>query len=363
MVRVCHVVSGDLWAGAEVMVYNLLNRLREMDEVELSVVILNEGRLHQELHRIGLNIALIEENRLSFVKMISTFREFLKRYKPQIIHSHRYKENLLAFFSGGSKEDIRLLATQHGMPEVNTGKTFSAKQFIPSLNRYILSKYYDMLVVVSAEMATQFRGRYGFFDHRLCVIHNGIELLPFKPSYSLGGRITIGSAGRLFPVKDFALMVKIANELVGQGADVQFFLAGEGPERGNLEARISEYGLEKIFHLRGHIDNMHDFYSTIDCYINTSIHEGIPMSILEAMSHGLPVIAPNVGGLSEIISDGVDGHLVSERTTEAFADKCIRMQDDYERGKMGAAARGKIKRLFSAAHMAEQYYCLYRSLL
>ena len=97
--------------------------------------------------------------------------------------------------------------------------------------------------------------------------------------------------------------------------------------------------------------------------MNTSVHEGLPMSILEAMAHGLPVIAPNVGGISEIIDDGIDGFLVNDRSPAAFAEQILKLQDVKLRRRMGEAAREKIHRSFSAQSMAAQYYKLYRELV
>ena len=80
-------------------------------------------------------------------------------------------------------------------------------------------------------------------------------------------------------------------------------MAGEGPERSKLQALIQQYGLNETFVLQGHLDDRLPFYRSLDLYLNTSVHEGIPMSILEAMAHGIPVVAPNVGGIGEVINN------------------------------------------------------------
>ena len=87
------------------------------------------------------------------------------------------------------------------------------------------------------------------------------------------------------------------------------------------------------------------------------------MAILEAMAYGLPVIAPKVGGIVEIIEDGVDGFLVSGRNAEDFAEKCIVLQDGSLRAKMGQAARAKVEKTFSAMSMAQKYRKLYNEIV
>ena len=116
------------------------------------------------------------------------------------------------------------------------------------------------------------------------------------------------------------------------------------------------------FFLKGHVEDVSAFYRGLDVYLNTSLHEGIPMSILEAMAHNLPVIAPAVGGLVEIIEDGVDGFLVASRDPEVFAEKCLLLRDPELRLRMGRAARAKVERCFSADMMARSYLRLYHEL-
>ena len=108
---------------------------------------------------------------------------------------------------------------------------------------------------------------------------------------------------------------------------------------------------------------MEDFYKGLDIYMNTSIHEGIPMSVLEAMGHGLPVIAPKVGGFPEIIEDGINGFLIQDRNPYKFAEKVLFLSQWRKRFNMGTAARMRIKEHFSQEVMVEKYLGLYRELL
>jgi glycosyltransferase involved in cell wall biosynthesis len=128
----------------------------------------------------------------------------------------------------------------------------------------------------------------------------------------------IGSAGRFCPVKDYSFMIHVAKAVKEKTNNIEFHLAGEGPERSKLQAIIQQYNLNETFMLKGHVEDMLTFYRSLDIYLNTSVHEGIPMSILEAMAYGLPVVAPNVGGISEIVSDGEDSYLIENRDPKAF---------------------------------------------
>ena len=142
--------------------------------------------------------------------------------------------------------------------------------------------------------------------------------------------------------------------------NIKFHLAGEGPERAKLQALIQQHGLNETFVLQGHLDDMPPFYRSLDLYLNTSVHEGIPMSILEAIAHGLPVVAPDVGGISEIVSDGEDGYLIEKRDPKAFAEKCFLLYENKQlRRRIAWVTREKIVKSFSVENMAAQYYELY----
>ena len=88
--------------------------------------------------------------------------------------------------------------------------------------------------------------------------------------------------------------------------------------REKILSKIQEYGISDRFKLLGHLDDMEEFYSTIDIYLNTSHHEGLPMTIIEAMAHSVPVVAPEVGGFPEVVEHGKTGWLVKNRIASEF---------------------------------------------
>jgi glycosyltransferase involved in cell wall biosynthesis len=192
------------------------------------------------------------------------------------------------------------------------------------------------------------------------VIHNGITIPENVSTKKIRNTSVIGSSGRFFRVKDYPLMVEVAKEVLKRTNCIRFELAGDGPELRTVQTMIQTYGLEERVLLRGFVKDMGAFYQGLDLYLNTSVHEGIPISVLEAMAYRLPIIAPKVGGLSEIIEDGMDGYLVENRSPKAFAEKCLQLFDDRNlREQMAIAAREKVIKEFSVEQMARRYYHLY----
>ncbi len=360
--RVILLASGDLWAGAEVMVHQLACGLKEFDNIQILVVLLNNGRLAEEIKIVGIEVHIVNESHLSISGLAREIRKIVKDFSPHIIHSHRYKENLLAWIVTRAMSRIRLIATQHGMPETAVREQSIAARLQTGLFFRLLSCCFDRTILVSGEIQQLLVGSYGFTTKNTNVIHNGISLSSnvIQPTKD---KMIIGSAGRLFPVKDFSLMVDIANIVVPQSNAIDFVLAGDGPERPMLEAKAMEYGLQNRFSFLGHLDNMSTFYRSLDVYINTSVHEGIPMSVLEAMSHSLPVVAPKVGGFPEIVEHGVNGYLVNNRSPDVFADLILKLRNPQQRHSMASAARNRVEGYFSQRTMARQYYQLYRKLV
>ena len=357
--HICHVISGDLWAGAEVMACQLLKSLQLSQGIKLSVLLLNDGRLASELRESGIQVFVISEQDNSFIKIFLTAFRLFSNNPPDVFHTHRYKENFLGYLLSIFMSS-HLVATQHGLPEF---KKISFIETIKSrLNFFLLRFFFHQVVAVSEDIKSFFIDEYFFDKKRVITVHNGVNL-PVHSQYKVDFfRFIIGSAGRFFPVKDYFLLVSVAKFLL-QESGVYFVLAGEGPQRESLEKLIEDSLLQDHFHLVGHKEDMDSFYSGLSVYINTSVHEGIPMTILEAMARGLPIIAPRVGGIPEVVDDGVQGFLIDGRDPEAFAEKIMLLYNDKELWqRMSVAAREKAERCFSVERMAQGYLEIYRKL-
>ena len=233
------------------------------------------------------------------------------------------------------------------------------------LNLALQKHFFQYLILVSQDMRHLYRHQFQFGVKNIHVIHNGIHLPTTATKHqNKSSPLIIGSAGRLYAVKDFGLMVEIAKILKSSITNVEFRIAGDGPTRKELIRRIEVYGVEEIFFLDGYLHDIADFYQRTDIYMNTSIHEGIPMSVLEAMAHGCPVIAPHVGGFPEIIQDGIQGYLVKDRRPEEYAARCTALLMNADlRKRMGASARRRIEEAFSVNSMTNDYCRLYHKLM
>jgi glycosyltransferase involved in cell wall biosynthesis len=174
----------------------------------------------------------------------------------------------------------------------------------------------------------------------------------------------IGTVGRLVPVKGFDLFLEVAREVVTQADQVSFSVLGAGPLKGYLQRRARTLGLEHRVTFEPPRVDLAEYYTSLDLYLNTSVSEGLPLSILEAMAHGKPVVAPMVGGIPEVIRHGREGLLAAERCTERLAGLCLQLiQDSDLRIHLGRNAAARVQARFTSTRMAASYARMYRELI
>ena len=351
------------------MAYNLIKGLSKYKDIELYAILLNQGKLADEMKKQGIPVYINDEKSLSFLHILRNTKKVIKYFKPNIVHSHRYKENILTFLAIKkilNKREEKMISTQHGIPE---GILSEKRKFVSfglnvfDLNYHILSKYFDCTVSVSKEIQALLINHKKFSLNNTTVIHNGIEVPNIINKEYVDKTIKIGTAGRFFSIKDFPLFVEIAKILIGKYKNIEFIMAGDGPEWESIRSLVKKKEIDKYFLFPGFISETSDFFQGLDLYINTSIHEGIPMSVLESMSHGIPVVVPAVGGFCEMINNGIDGFLVDSRDPMDFAERCIKIIDNINiRKNISYEAREKIIRDFSVEKMADSYKKLYNDL-
>ena len=364
--KVLHIISGDLWGGAEAMAFSLIKELSNYKNVQISAIILNEGKLSNKLNDLPIETKVIDEKYINFASIYKECKSWFTKNPHDVIHSHRYKENILAYLISRKVKNIKLVATQHGVPNSEQAeRNINIKhRFVLEVNNKILAGKFDKLVVVSNDMKRYYSENIQFKEDALEMIHNGIILPNVSEIHSDKKVFFIGSIGRLFPVKDYTLFVKIANEISKVSKEIKYVLAGDGPERVIIQQLVNQYGLQDSFKIIGVLDDTTKFYQDIDVYLNTSLSEGLPLSVLEAMAHGVPVIAANVGGIKEIIAKEDQGILINGRNPMDFAEKCLMLvQNGNLRKSMGFKGRERIIDAFSVGKMAKKYYSLYSELI
>lgn len=206
------------------------------------------------------------------------------------------------------------------------------------------------------------------------VIYNPVDTLAFRPdaerraaarmAMGVGDeQFVIGNVARFAEQKGHSILVQSAQEVVRARPKTHFVLVGDGILRPLIEAQVKEAGLVKYFSFLGQRMDMKDLYPGFDAFVLPSLWEGFPLSMIEAMSCGLPVVATSVGGVGEALNDET-GLLIPPADTHALTEALITLQSQPELSKaLGDTARQSVLARFSLDNIVEQYIKLYKTVL
>jgi glycosyltransferase involved in cell wall biosynthesis len=369
-IHVLHIASGDLWAGAEVMLYTLAKSLYKELNTQVSIVLLNHGILEQRLSNCGISVHVLDESRLSSFQILQQLNKTIDKLKPDVIHTHRIKENIIGSIAALYNHRIPSLRTVHGAPEHRPPLHQLPKHLILFLN-WLFGRFYQRYIIaVSPDLAKKLE--HDFPKTRIRVIENGVDIdtLTHHISHSQSKNTDktgyrIGIAGRLVPVKRVDLFIESAFYLKQHHPElsIHFHIYGDGPLSDNLQAQVRSQQAEDYIHFEGHCENIAQHLGTLDALLMTSDHEGLPMVLLEAMCLKIPIIAHAVGGIPHLLDQGRCGVLVQNQTAKAFAEaivKLINQPEQYE--QLAQLALERVNHNYSASSTADAYLKVYKIL-
>lgn len=366
--KIIHIASGDLWAGAEVQLYSLVTALRKRPQLEVEVILLNHGELEARLRREGVPVTVFDEQRLSALQIARLLLRHLRRARPDVVHTHRQKENVLGSFAA-ALAGVPSLRTVHGRPETSVPGWRLDKRLYRLLDRWCGQALQRQVVAVSAELGEVLVQEYP--KRCVNVVENGVDPDRVRQAGAVpaslpgsAGRLRIGLVGRLVPVKRPDLFLQIAQRLHAcRPGACDFYLVGDGPEADRCVAAIEALGLDGSVHMLGFRADAPAVLAAIDMLLLTSDHEGLPMVLLEAMSLGVPVVASAVGGIPLVLDHGRCGRLVPAQQADCYVDAVLPLLDDPSaRAELARQAAERVRERYSAAHSAAAYEQIYRRL-
>lgn len=322
-IGICHVISADLWGGAEAQAAALIARLAEHADVR--VIVFNRGELYSRMERAGIPVELANERKLGFLGLVRRVHAILGQWRPQVVHAHGFKENLVAGIAARLR-GIPVARTHHGRGMIGAGKRHA---YIERFNAALLT---DGLIAVSKDLAEFLRSR-GISTRKLHVIKNGIALPPADPGQApekpvMSRTFTVGTVGRLVAVKNHQCLLEAFKRIHEQIRDARLIIVGDGPLAAQLEALAKELGISEQVLFAGFQRDVTRYLRDMDVFVLSSLHEGVPMALLEAMSMYIPVVCTRVGGIPEVIVDNHNGLLVDSDDAGALAAALQRIASD-----------------------------------
>lgn len=267
---------------------------------------------------------------------------------------------------------------------VKTVDILHAEESTGAADQYIwTTPFLDRRICISRRLKKHMRKEYQehsigeYYLTRLRIIRNGIDTEKFRPKISQRGRFRskyeiksteriITYLGRFSKEKNPFLFIDIAKSILDLAPEqkLRFVMAGDGPKFKQAKKRINRYGIKKHFLLPGTINNVPELLEDSYLLLITSKREGTPVTIMESMAKGVPVVSTNVGAISEIIENGVNGILISgyDNLKSIFAHEITRLLNDERKYTMATKTREVITNNYSFEKMAEKYQSLFEKI-
>jgi glycosyltransferase involved in cell wall biosynthesis len=282
------------------------------------------------------------------------FGRFFKDFQPDAVIGCQNKDWRVAAMSLKMIGSSAKVYSRQGLQLLKNSWWYkwSIKMFSDGIitNTHSIKDYYDSFLPVEP----------GFVK----VVFNGVEEISgeskafdfsqYLPDHEKDPVIVL-STGRLARQKGFKYLISAAAEIVKTYPNVYFFLAGHGKLESELRTQIKKLGIEKNFILLGFFDDINPLLIGADIFVFSSLFEGMPNSILEAMAHGLPVVSTNVNGVAELIEDGKNGFLVSPGTTEELTQALeYVVKNKNKMLEIGNNARQFVSQNFSVSQMVNK---------
>lgn len=374
--RVLHLISGDLWAGAEAQVLAMLTAMKEQGLSETACIVFNPGLLVDRLNAAGVRTVVLDETRLGTTRLVHQARAIASVFRPDVIHAHRYKEHFVAAtLARSSHPRTPLVRTVHGLSEVDPRLPLSRRwrsQAAIALERFLMNHFTDVLIAVSRDLGARLKTTYP--RTRVVQISNGLDLARYagivrhdaavRTRYGIGTRFWIGTAGRLVDVKNQRLLVAAARLLSARRSDFTVSIFGDGTLRRQLEHQVDEAKLRDVVRLHGFEPDVLPVLASLDVFVLCSRHEGLPISLLEAMALGTPVVVTAVGGMTEAVRTGETGIAVPAGDADALANALGQLLDDPRcRGRLAEGAQAALRLRFSSEAAAHKQASVYAELV
>ena len=355
--KVLYLVTKSERGGAQIHVLDLVRTLR--DRIEPVVACGEDGFLLEECRKLGVEVHIVPElihpiRPLQDARAVLAVSSLLRRCRPDVIHGHTGKAGLVAR-AAGLLTRIPAFYTVHSWSFVGTGRMTSS--FAIWLERAMRFAGGTIIEVCRSNFAMARRS--GVVNpSRHLTIWNGMPDTSYRAASDSQGPVRILMAARFVPQKCHSLLL---HALAGIEQPWHLTLAGGGPHQTEMEQLSLKLGICERVTFTGDTNQVDSLLASSDIFALSSRYESLPLSIIEAMRAGLPVVATNVGGVSELVTDGVTGYLVPHSNVSPMRERLRELITSPEkRSEMGRMGRLRYERDFRVEVMAGAVLSLYR---
>ena len=362
--RVLQLVLSLNPGGTERLVLELVKRLHS--DLPMAVCCLDErGAWAPELESRGIAVEELRRGPGFRPALGRAVAAAARRHDADVVHCHHYSPFIYGCLARVWRRGLQVVFTEHG--RLSDAKPSRKRRVANGLFARVPSGVFAVSGDLRAHLIEE-----GFPAGAVRVIYNGIEAGPIPREADraavrqrLGvepGEVTvIGTIARLDPVKDLGTLCRAMVE-VRHHRRAMLIVVGEGPERGPLEALVRDLDLHDAVRFLGARNDARAWLAGCDVYVNSSISEGVSLTILEAMAAALPIVATKVGGTPEVVHESC-GRLIAPRSPAPLAGALLELSNSAAlRDRLGREARRRVEATFSLDRMVREYREVYSAL-
>jgi glycosyltransferase involved in cell wall biosynthesis len=365
--NITYIITRSDWGGAQAHLYDLIEYAHIHTPHSCHLIVGEEGRLAERVRLLGVHVTIVPTlvQPIHLWKDIVAVRDIvqvLKDIQPDIVHAHSSKAGIVGRIAAHIR-GIPAIFTAHGWAFTDGVSRFRRAISLP-LERWV-ARYARKIICVS-EYDRQLALKYNVGRReQIVTIHNGIPdvHIDHVPVLSHDQVVKCAMVARFAAPKDYVTLVQALSKVSLQ-LPITSYLVGQGEEIGTIQKLARELHIEKNTHFLGARSNIPEILAQVDVFLLITNYEGFPLSILEAMRAGLPVIATDVGGVSEAVVDGVTGYLVPRGDSQAIQERIERLARNPQlRRNMGEEGRRRFLKHFTSEKMLDKTFALYREVL
>ncbi len=365
-IKILHVIDSLGLGGMERVVIDAANGLDRAQFVQTICCLSRRGEAATLLRDDVCCIDLGKGAQADYLMPLK-LAQIIRRQQPDIVHSQSWSGVDTAIAKMLTR-GARLVHSEHGrnLPHIH------AEPLKRRIARRCLYHLADAVFTVSTELRDYYCRETGFPVERMRVIPNGVDVRRIDEANCCGVReelgiasndFVIGTVARLDATKDTIMLASAFARLPGHGG-LKLVIVGNGSERTRLEQFAAESGLTSAIIFTGTRHDVPRLLGAMNVFALSSLSEGLPITVLEAMAARLPIVATNVGALPELVQEGVTGFLVGAQQDEAMAERLMRLSTNRELAvAFGAEARRRVECDYNLDLMLRRYADLYFSVL
>ncbi|MDQ3021685.1 MAG: glycosyltransferase family 4 protein [Bacteroidota bacterium] len=370
-IKLVHVISNLSFGGAQILLYDILCNLNRKENLDITLITIDSGEYIGMFEEAGIKLIDLKEKGLVNIKIFFKLKKILKKIKPDIVHTHLLKADFYGRIIAKQSRVPLIISSIHSNSTTHKIRKSSGKNIYDLIDNIVIDYSDAYLVSVSKLVRDYLIIRKKNIEDRIKIIYNGVnpdkeknklsntQNEKFKKELNINNNFVISIIGRLEESKGHMFFLEAAKDFLLK-TNSKLLIIGEGSLREEITQFITENKLTDNIFLLGHRNDIEELIEICDLIVVPSLWEGFGLVIIEAMIKNKTVLASNVGGIPDIITDGENGFLFESLNKKSLLENLNYIYSNAEiLNSIHDNALHVVREKFDIRKNSEQYYELY----